>query len=504
MLRLLVSSGLCLTGVIYGGVLGAAGTMAVNVLTNIVANDLAAKWDEIEGWLQGEDALLRNHDLTKAVGLAIAAVIAQTAKDETKIDRVYRSSIQGLAKYAANHWVDCVQQDRAQWQGIAIAPWEEQQLVRFFSGQSAAFTQIRVFSEDPGEDRRLWRETVVDRLVRNHRDLTNLLQSEAEAREIGSILDHLAVALSDSFPKALREVLKEDFEQGGRAFAGFTLDLLADIQQELQGIRATVNPGNGADLTVDFAEINQFLTDLRAEDRGAFLALGNRIESGFANVKDLLAEVGVKLDQLLDITTGIQSELREEFAKLDKKIAPPLPRLNQEDASVSIQYWQGRAAELADLNRWIAEGVVLIGIQGVGGVGKSTLAAKIYDGFPADRRFWADLRSPLSSFSLLARRVLQQLGGYAPEQVDGIPEQNFPNVLVRLLQQHHLLLVLDNLESVLDEAGNWRSGQAFYEEFFYLWLQSGQNSHLLLTAREQPDLPAINPTFRRFTNKKNN
>ncbi|MFM6222020.1 MAG: NB-ARC domain-containing protein, partial [Dolichospermum sp.] len=54
--------------------------------------------------------------------------------------------------------------------------------------------------------------------------------------------------------------------------------------------------------------------------------------------------------------------------------------------------WQGREEEIANLKQWLnSQNIPLIGIEGIGGTGKSMLAAKIYEdetieNFP--KRFW--------------------------------------------------------------------------------------------------------------------
>jgi hypothetical protein len=66
------------------------------------------------------------------------------------------------------------------------------------------------------------------------------------------------------------------------------------------------------------------------------------------------------------------------------------------DLPKSLAYWQGRTEEIAQICEWlINENVSLIGIEGIGGTGKSMLAAKIYEeieGFPK-RAFTASLDS---------------------------------------------------------------------------------------------------------------
>ncbi len=127
----------------------------------------------------------------------------------------------------------------------------------------------------------------------------------------------------------------------------------------------------------------------------------------------------------------------------------------------------------------------LVGITGLGGFGKSTLAAKLFDGAAAlgfAKKFWVDLGLELS-FPQMARRVLFALGMPA-EQINGIEEPEIYLALVRRLQEQPCLLVLDNLESLLDEGGDWRS--PLYQPFLLAWLGSAAQSKLLITSRERP------------------
>jgi tetratricopeptide (TPR) repeat protein len=135
------------------------------------------------------------------------------------------------------------------------------------------------------------------------------------------------------------------------------------------------------------------------------------------------------------------------------------------------------------LHQWLAdENIRLIGIEGIGGTGKSMLATKIYEeikGFP--KRFWADVSSGATIFSDLARRVLTDFGCRVPEE-----ELELVNGLVQCLRLGQYLLVIDNLESLLQSDGKWTS--QFYEEFFRTWIEYGGGSKILVTTREKPEL----------------
>jgi tetratricopeptide (TPR) repeat protein len=147
--------------------------------------------------------------------------------------------------------------------------------------------------------------------------------------------------------------------------------------------------------------------------------------------------------------------------------------------------WQGRTEEIADLKQWLNnQNISLIGIEGIGGTGKSMLAAKIYEdetieNFP--KRFWADVSNG-AIFPDVATEVLQEFGFRVPEQ-----EAQLVQALVKCLQSGAYLLIIDNLESLLEKDGLWRS--QFYEEFFTTWVECGGKSKVIVTTRERPELP---------------
>ncbi|WZI66307.1 MAG: tetratricopeptide repeat protein [Gloeotrichia echinulata IR180] len=148
----------------------------------------------------------------------------------------------------------------------------------------------------------------------------------------------------------------------------------------------------------------------------------------------------------------------------------------------SLAYWQGRKTEIAQIQQWFNDqNTFLIGIEGIGGTGKSMLAAKIYEeiaGFP--KRFWGDVSNG-AGFSDLARQVLTEFGFRVPEQ-----EVQLVDALVKCLRSGEFLLIIDNLESLLQPNRQW--GSQFYGDFFNAWVESGGNSKVLVTTRERPEL----------------
>ncbi|AFZ24263.1 putative transcriptional regulator [Cylindrospermum stagnale PCC 7417] len=149
----------------------------------------------------------------------------------------------------------------------------------------------------------------------------------------------------------------------------------------------------------------------------------------------------------------------------------------------TLAYWQGREEEIAKLGQWLTDkNTFLIGIEGIGGTGKSMLAAKIYEeieGLP--KRFWADV-SYGAGFSDLARQVLTEFGFRVPEE-----ETKLLEALVKCLKSGQYLLIIDNLESLLQLDRQW--GSQFYGDFFNAWVEYGGNSKVIVTTRERPELP---------------
>lgn len=149
-----------------------------------------------------------------------------------------------------------------------------------------------------------------------------------------------------------------------------------------------------------------------------------------------------------------------------------------------LRVFQGREDECSELNTWLTDSSVsMIGIRGEGGIGKSTLMAKVFvesQGFAG--KFWADVRMG-TSIAALAERSLQEFG-VLREQVRSLQEKDLIPRLLRRLQQGRYLLAIDNLESVLTAEGDWRGG---YEEFLDGFQNLGSESVLLLAGREYPE-----------------
>ncbi len=121
-------------------------------------------------------------------------------------------------------------------------------------------------------------------------------------------------------------------------------------------------------------------------------------------------------------------------------------------------------------------------LQGLAGMGKSTLAAYLYNSLDFEAKFWADVRQK-PDFIVFAQKAIFALT-HAIAQPLEITE--LIDNLVRLLCQRRCLLVVDNLETLIDEERNLRD--QYYRQFFSRWLERGTKSTLLVTSQDKPQL----------------
>src|SRR5205085_3945060 len=142
------------------------------------------------------------------------------------------------------------------------------------------------------------------------------------------------------------------------------------------------------------------------------------------------------------------------------------PRHDWGDAP-DVAVLQGRAAELATLARWVREERCrLVAVLGIGGIGKTTVAARLAHDLASDFAvvYWRSLRNapPVEEWLAGALAALSAQQALLPEGLEARL-----GLLLELLRARRGLLVLDNLETVLEPgapAVRYRASYAGYGE----------------------------------------
>ncbi|NET37696.1 MAG: NACHT domain-containing protein, partial [Cyanothece sp. SIO1E1] len=160
--------------------------------------------------------------------------------------------------------------------------------------------------------------------------------------------------------------------------------------------------------------------------------------------------------------------------------------------AVSVSAFYDREDEFTQLHAAIlTERCRVMAIIGMGGIGKTALAAKLAEFISPqfDYVVWKSLRSAPPLDEILTN-LIQFLSNQQETAAD-LPTATTDKItrLLTYLQQHRCLLIFDNVESILSsqqQAGYYQPG---YETYGELWQRAAESAHqscLLLTSREKP------------------
>jgi transcriptional regulator with XRE-family HTH domain len=164
-------------------------------------------------------------------------------------------------------------------------------------------------------------------------------------------------------------------------------------------------------------------------------------------------------------------------------------RREDRDEAPDTMDFVGRADELAVLLRWVLdEHSRVLAVLGIGGVGKTNLAARLaQDVAPSfERVYWRSLRNAPAPGEWLAGAI-----AFVSDQQLAPPsgESERVGTLLRLLRERRCLLVLDNFEAALEPGqpeGSYRADMEGYGRIVRALGEASHQSCLMLTSREVP------------------
>jgi hypothetical protein len=164
-------------------------------------------------------------------------------------------------------------------------------------------------------------------------------------------------------------------------------------------------------------------------------------------------------------------------------------RVNWGDAP-DVPTFYGREREMALLTEWVVqERCQVVSVLGLGGIGKSALAVSLMHQVAPHFEvvLWRSLRDAPTCEALLDD-CLQVL---APDVLRDVPVslERRISLLLECVRRTRVLLVLDNLETLLEEregTGHLRPGYEGYARLLRQMAETEHQSCLLLTSREKP------------------
>ncbi|MEG4392125.1 ATP-binding protein [Microcoleus sp. BROC3] len=193
--------------------------IASGIAGNIAANDLGNRMTER---LSKNPRILDNHDLIKAAGEAICYILREVAKSdrliaiaETKKLPYPETALSQLAEKTPEYWLDINTNTADLSRSLNIS---EDQLTKIFSADAEEFERVTGLTTAD------WATFV-----------NEFAASEGKSFD-AEIVEFVADKLYATFPKAYREVLKQDAAKGGEKFAAMLLNLHQIALAELRDL----------------------------------------------------------------------------------------------------------------------------------------------------------------------------------------------------------------------------------------------------------------------------
>ncbi|NEQ77173.1 MAG: NACHT domain-containing protein [Okeania sp. SIO2C9] len=199
------------------------------------------------------------------------------------------------------------------------------------------------------------------------------------------------------------------------------------------------------------------------------------------NFRALLRQkFGTQKSCLAKTELNIQQHIFQSSIETKKTLSKP--KIDWGEA-IDVSVFYGRSQELDRLQQYIiGDGCRLVALLGMGGIGKTAVAAKVAEQLQNefDYIIWRSLRHAPS-----LETILTQLVSFLSQQECS---QGELNKLIEYLRNSRCLIILDSVESILQTGctGHYRPGYENYSQLFHLIGETSHSSSLILTSREKP------------------
>ncbi|MBS0018032.1 MAG: hypothetical protein KFF72_17065 [Arthrospira sp. SH-MAG29] len=381
-----------LGSIVTGGLAASAAGLAVPVLagfSNFFAGMTGNNLGALVERFRNSSEVLRNEDIAKAAGRTVAKALAE------KISPNYsdKESLDNFANQIEGYWLQWAEQAKTL---NLFETLQEDHLYQIFAQQPEHFTEYQVL---PAAE---WREVVLW-LFQQGCEQGVLLDTLDSYQDV---IEELTRELAANFNKHLRQVLKDDANNGGQAFVGMLFDL------------------HGATLA-QIAEIRDYLPEIATRQ----------------DMRRILAAIS----QIQNPSPPAPATPWHGLGAIDTVPKPPdhfLPRPEDID--------QLKARLLAPNHQTLVMTgqAQRVGVQGMGGIGKTVLAAALARDNDVRRRFpdgivWLTVGinpQPIALYDTIAKTLGDS---YAYQE----GESQWNAYLSNLLRDKSCLLVLDDVWS---------------------------------------------------------